>query len=69
MIGCFIFDPWQVKDNPYKSDNAIQFMVESLHDLAEQLKAKGGRLYIFYGVAQEVAEQLGYSNNELEDYT
>ena len=31
VIPCFIFDPRQVEDsNKYKSNNAIQFMIESL---------------------------------------
>ena len=34
VIPCFIFDPRQVENqNDYKSDNAIQFMIESLKDV------------------------------------
>ena len=58
VIPCFIFDPRQVKDNPYKSNNAITFMVHSLYELIDQLSEKGGRLYILYGVAEEVVEKL-----------
>lgn len=59
VIPCFIFDPRQVeKKNAYRSMNAIQFMVESLDDLELQIKAKKGRLYRFYGIAEEVIEQL-----------
>ena len=36
MIPCFIIDPAQVtKRNHYKSDNALQFMFESLLDLSK----------------------------------
>ena len=39
VIPCFILDPRQVenKNNQYKSNNALQFMIESLRDLDRQL--------------------------------
>ena len=43
VVPCFIFDPRQIEDNQYKSENAIQFMVESLRDLNSQLNKKSGR--------------------------
>ena len=59
VIPCFIFDPRQVETkNKYRSTNAIQFMIESLKDLSEQLKKQNGRLYLFYGKAEEVVEKL-----------
>lgn len=46
----FIFTPEQVSDrNHFKSDNAIQFMLESLEDLKESIFQKGGKLFFFYG--------------------
>ncbi|MFY7731198.1 MAG: cryptochrome/photolyase family protein [Flavobacterium sp.] len=46
----FIFTPEQVgASNPYRSNNAIQFMIESLEDLAANLQREGGHLYTFYG--------------------
>jgi deoxyribodipyrimidine photo-lyase len=49
VIPCFIFDPAQVgPKNKYGSTNAIQFMIESLQDLQNQLKKHHGRLYLFY---------------------
>ena len=46
----FIFTPEQVGNgNKYKSDNSVQFMIESLQDLASQISNAGGRLYTFYG--------------------
>ena len=39
VIPLFIFTPEQVTDkNKFKSNNAIQFMIESLKDLDEDLK-------------------------------
>ena len=46
----FIFTPEQVgSNNKYKSDNSVQFMIESLEDLSQQIKRQGGKLYTFYG--------------------
>jgi len=59
VIPCFIFDPTQVSDdNKYKSTNALQFMLESLDDLAEQLAARGGKLHLFYGQPADVVTAL-----------
>lgn len=52
VYPAFIFTPEQVKNNRYKSDNAVQFMVESLKDLDDSLQKKLG---LFYGdFAKEV---------------
>ena len=46
----FIFTPEQVGErNKYKSNNAVEFMIESLQDLAHEIQKMGGRLYTFYG--------------------
>jgi deoxyribodipyrimidine photo-lyase len=46
----FIFTPEQVgSGNKYKSNNAVQFMVESLKDLSANIKKQGGQLHTFYG--------------------
>ena len=46
----FIFTPEQVgSGNKYKSDNSVQFMIESLEDLSSQISKAGGHLYTFYG--------------------
>jgi deoxyribodipyrimidine photo-lyase len=51
----FIFTPEQVgSGNKYKSDNAVQFMVRSLEDLASEIKKEGGNLYTFYGDNEKV---------------
>lgn len=49
VIPIFIFTPEQIKNNPYASDNAIQFMCESLVELDSDLKKNGSRLHIFNG--------------------
>ena len=50
VFTIFIFTPEQVgSGNKYKSDNSVQFMIESLQDLASQISKSGGQLYTFYG--------------------
>ena len=50
LYTCFIFTPEQVgPSNTYKSNNAVQFMIDSLMDLNLNIKSKGGELMCFYG--------------------
>lgn len=58
VIPCFIFDTRQITKNDYKSNNAIQFMIESLQELDKDLKNKKSKLYIFYGEAETVITKL-----------
>ncbi len=58
VIPCFIFDKRQIEKNDYKSDHCIQFMMQSLLELDENLQKKGGKLYFFYGIAEEVVNEL-----------
>lgn len=58
VMPCFIFDPQQIKQHDYFSPRAFAFMLQSLVELSEALKAKGGRLYIFEGKAEAVVGQL-----------
>jgi len=47
---CFVFTPDQVgNQNEYRSNNAIQFMIESLDDLRREIDSKGGKLIVCYG--------------------
>jgi deoxyribodipyrimidine photo-lyase len=51
----FIFTPEQVgSGNKYKSHNAVQFMIESLHDLTSEIRKEGGHLHTFYGNNEKV---------------
>lgn len=51
----FIFTPEQVgSGNHYKSNNAVQFMIESLEDLAKDIHKHGGKLLFFYGSNNKV---------------
>lgn len=58
VLPCFILDPIQVEENSYKSVAGLQFMLESLEDLQQQLANKNAKLYLFYGTTLEVIEQI-----------
>ncbi|VVC76541.1 Deoxyribodipyrimidine photo-lyase [Aquicella siphonis] len=58
VIPCFIFDKRQIELNDYKSDNSIQFMAQSLKELDARLRDKHTRLFCFYGIAEQVIQQL-----------
>lgn len=59
VIPCFIFDPRQVGNkNPFRSMNCIQFMIQSLKELDEQLHKKRSKLYFFYGISEEIVKKI-----------
>jgi deoxyribodipyrimidine photo-lyase len=56
LIPIFIFTPQQISaENKFRSQNAIQFMIESLDDLDQ---ATGSKLLCFYGDTANVVEKL-----------
>lgn len=58
VIPAFIFTPEQIEHNPYRSDHCLQFMLESLQDLDNELKRKGSSLFLFFGKPFEVVEKI-----------
>ncbi len=58
VIACFILNPKQLKNNPYRGEPAVHFLYNSLLDLQKQLEAKGGKLYLLHGETDKVIEQL-----------
>ena len=60
----FIFSPEQIKDNPYKSNNAVQFMVNSLRELSRAIEESGGQLRFFYGEPLNVITSLLEQKNK-----
>ena len=60
VIPVFIFTDKQIDsaNNPYRSDNSVQFLCESLADLDIQLRNLGSQLYIFYGDEFELLDLL-----------
>ena len=58
VIACFILDPRQIEPHPYQSRAGLQFMVEALTDLHQQLQAQGGQLHFFQDSAPGVIRHL-----------
>ena len=58
VLPIFIFTPEQIKSNDYKSDNAVQFMCESLKDLDKSLKKYNSKMHYFYGENIVELEQI-----------
>jgi deoxyribodipyrimidine photo-lyase len=55
----FIFTPEQVgQTNKFKSDNSIQFMIESLENLSSEIRKDGGKLHTFYGNNNSIINNL-----------
>ena len=47
VLPIFIFTPEQIVNNKFKSDNSLQFLVESLQDLDKKLSKYSSKLHIF----------------------
>ena len=62
VIPVFIFTPEQIIDNPYKSDNAIQFMIESLKDLEKEI----GFMNYYMGKQDDIIENLIKNDSDIQ---
>ncbi len=70
VIPAFFLDPRQLKNNDYFSENAYEFMIDSLKELDVELKRKGSKLYLFEAKPEEVIKDLGVGSVYLnKDYT
>lgn len=59
ILPLFCFDPRQITNkNKYKSSSAIQFMIESIEDLQQEIKNKKGKLYIAYGLPHNIIHTI-----------
>ena len=58
IILIFIFTPEQVVKNDYKSENAIEFMIESLEDINKKLGKNNLKLYLFQGENIQILENI-----------
>jgi len=76
IVPIFIFTPEQIdkKKNKYFSNNSVQFMIESLHELSNDISSYGGKLYFFNGDNIDVLKSIHADNKILSigmnfDYT
>lgn len=58
VIPTFIFDPRQCEPHPYRSQNALQFMIASLRELDAELSRHDTTLHVFYGDPTIVLHEL-----------
>jgi len=58
VIPIFIFTPEQLINNKYKSNNCVQFMIESLNDLDNNLRNKNSKLFYFFGKPYKVILEI-----------
>lgn len=58
VIPCFIFDPKQIEPHPYQSKPALQFMLQSIDDLQQQLKIVGAKLALYHNSPEQVLRHL-----------
>lgn len=66
VVPVFIFTPEQIITNPYKSDASIQFMIESLEDLSENIKKKSGKIYFIFDDTKKAITKLLNNNKDIE---
>ena len=60
VVPIFIFTSEQINPskNDYFSNNSVQFMIESLHELSDEIKKKNGKIYFFKGDTIKVIKAL-----------
>lgn len=59
LYTTFIFTPEQVSgQNKYKSNNAVQFMIECLDELQDSIQKENGQLAFFYGKTAKIIVQI-----------
>ncbi|MGZ5051616.1 MAG: cryptochrome/photolyase family protein [Methylobacter sp.] len=74
VIPCFILDPRQLEPHPYQSKPGLQFMLQSLADVQQQLQAVDARLALYRDLPDRVVDRL-HSQQQIQavfinrDYT
>lgn len=59
VVTAFFFDPRQItSQNKYKSNTAINFMLQSLQNLEEQIKSAGGKIYFFFAKPEDTLPKI-----------
>ena len=58
VIAAFVFDPRQIDEHAYKSQAGLQFMLQALKDLQQQLTEPTGKLYFFKNQPSRLITEL-----------
>jgi len=66
IVPIFIFDPHQIEDKN-KSNNCVQFLLESIMDLNRQLREYNSKVYTYYGKPWEIVEQMLKKDTNIEN--
>ena len=56
IIPCFIFDPRE--SHHYQSKPGLQFMLQSIDDLQQQLREAGGKLALYHALPEQIVKQF-----------
>ncbi len=52
VIPCFIFDPRQLEPHPYQSRPGLQFMLQAITGLQQQVQAVGGHVALYHALPE-----------------
>jgi deoxyribodipyrimidine photo-lyase len=65
IVPIFIFTDEQIDPikNKYFSNNSVQFMIESLHELSNEINKKSGKIYFFKGDNIKVLKEIHKKEN------
>lgn len=66
VIPIFIFNPDQIINNDYKSENSVRFMCESLDELDDELRNRKSRLVYFLNDPEKVINNLLKSDDQIK---
>lgn len=74
ILPIFIFTNKQINNNEFKSNKAVQFMIECLDELSQNIKKDNGKLLTFHGKQIEILDELIKKTNTTalfinKDYT
>jgi deoxyribodipyrimidine photo-lyase len=58
VVTCFIFNDAQVGAHKHRSANGLAFLIESLEELADEIKECGGKLLVLHGDPTDTIETL-----------
>ena len=58
VLPCFIFDPRQIEPHPFQSKPALQFMLQSISDLQQQLLSAGAELALYHALPKQVIRSV-----------
>lgn len=68
-IPIFIFNPTQIQNNKYFSNNSFAFLIESLKNLQDEINKKNGNIHFLFGDEDKILNHIFKHNNINNVYT